>query len=236
MPITLPSSFNSREEPNSSDDYLWFIEILVKKAARTSGPVYTAGLVFRICSDSQAHTWPVSNPTPPGAWAWQPFNFDISPVEQTEEGDLPSVQLSVDNTGRVLMPTLHSGDTLEGNPVTMYLVPRSALSIAYPNHQYQKFEFQIASVSADSESITFRLERANFFSRQAPQDRYVARRCRWQFGSDNCGYIINSLAAYTACKKTIADCTLRGADHESRGLAVVHPGRFGGFPGIPKQQ
>ena len=232
MPITLPSSFNSREEPNSSDDYLWLIEVLLKKAQRDAGPVYTAGLCFRICNDSQAHTWPVGYVT---TQVWQPFNFDISPIEQTREGDLPSIQLSVDNTGRVLMPILHSGDALEGNPVTIYMVPRSGIGIAAPTHQYQKFEFQIAGVSADSESVTFKLERANFFARQAPQDRYVARRCRWQFGSDNCGYIINTGAAYTACNKTITDCTIRGADHLSRGLAVVHPGRFGGFPGIPKQ-
>jgi len=233
MPITLPSSFDDRELPNSSDDYLWFIEVLISKASRNPAGTVLAGIAFRMCNDTQVHTWPVSNPT---AQSWQPFNFDISPMEETSEGDLPTVQLSVDNTGRVLMPTLHAGDALEGNPVTMYLVPRSALATAYTYHQFQKFEFTIASAPADSESVTLKLERANFYPRRAPQERFGASRCRWQLGDrGTCGYVINQFAAFTTCNKTIVNCAARGEDHAARGLPVLHPGRFGGFPGIPKQ-
>ena len=69
-----------------------------------------------------------------------------------------------------------------------------------------------------------------------PQDRYVASRCRWEFGSGQCGYVVNAVAAYTTCPKTLSACIARGQDHAARGLPVLHPARFGGFPGIPRQR
>jgi phage-related protein len=95
--------------------------------------------------------------------------------------------------------------------------------------------FQIAGCSATDEAVQFRLERANFFTRQAPQDRYSAPRCRWEFGGLECGYVINEVAAFVTCPKTLDACIARGQDHASRGLPVLHPGRFGGFPGIAAQ-
>jgi len=233
MPIVLPNSFASREDANSSEDYVWLVEVLLKKSTRVTPTLFTDNIVLRVCSDVEVITWPVSNPT---AQTWSPFNFNISPITGNSEGDLPSLQLTVDNTGRVLMPTLHDGDALDGNAVVIYLVPRTALGIAYPSHEYQKWEFQIAGVQADDNQVTFKLERSNFFSKMCPQDRFVARRCRWAFGSTQCGYVINATAAYTTCEKTVTACRARGADHLARGLPVLHPGRYGGFPGIPKQQ
>lgn len=233
MPITLPSSFDDRELPHGTDDYIWLVEILVKKSTRVNPTTFTNNIVLRVCSDTNVITWPIDNPT---AQTWSPFNFQLSPIEATGEGDLPSVQLTVDNTGRMLMPTLHDGDAVEGNEVIIYLVPRSALLIAYPAHEYQQWKFTIASIAANSQQVSFNLERANFFAKMCPQDRFVARRCRWRFGSTQCGYVINASAAYTTCEKTVTDCILRGEDHLARGLPVIHPGRFGGFPGIPKRQ
>lgn len=235
MPLILPDSFADREAPNSADDYLWFVEVTLKLSQRLtiSPATYSEPLVLRVVNDTQVITWPVSNPT---TQTWSPFNFTISPIESNGEGDLPTLQLTVDNTGRVLMPTLHDGNALEGNPVSLYLVPRSGLSIEYPDHEFQQWDFQIASVSANDEQVSFKLERANFFAKVVPQDRFVARRCRWQFGSTECGYVINNTAAFTTCPKTLAACVDRGEDHLNRGLPVLHPGRFGGFPGIPKRQ
>lgn len=235
MPLVLPNAFDDAELPNGSEDYLWLVELTLQKSNRTGTDpaAFTAPIVMRVCSNSTPITWPASNPI---TQTWSPFAFAISPIETNSEGDLPVLQLQVDNTGRTLMSTLHNGVGLEGNPVTIYLVPRNALSIAYPNHEFQQWDFQIGNITADSERVTLRLERINFFAKTAPQDRFIARRCRWQFGSEQCGYVINSNAAYTTCEKTVAACKLRGEDHLARGLPVVHPARYGGFPGIPKQQ
>ena len=49
-------------------------------------------------------------------------------------------------------------------------------------------------------------------------------------------HIVNAVAAYTTCPKTLGACIARGQDHAARGLPVLHPARFGGFPGIPRQR
>jgi hypothetical protein len=72
----------------------------------------------------------------------------------------------------------------------------------------------------------------SFAPGQSPNDRDVASRCCWAFGSAECGYVINAAAAYTTCPKTLSACIARGQDHAARGLPVLHPARFGGFPGI----
>jgi phage-related protein len=134
------------------------------------------------------------------------------------------------------MRYMHEGEGLEGNYCKVWLVSESGLLLTHPNHEYQLWEFQVAGAYASNEAVTFRLERANFFSRTTPQDRFVAGRCRWEFGGRECGYVVNSAALYTTCPKTLAGCVARGADHANRGLPVLHPRRFGGFPGIPRQR
>lgn len=235
MPLVLPDSFDTAEQPNSGEDYLWLVELVLRKSVRvsTNPDQFTTGVVLRVCSNYEEVTWPLSNPE---TKTWSPFSFGISPVESSGEGDLPQVQLQVDNTGRLLMSQLHEGNALEGNRCTLYLVPRNALSIAYPDHEYQQFDFSVVRAVADAERATFTLAKLNFFTKKAPQDRFIARRCRWQFGGEECGYVINATAAYSTCEKTVAACKLRGEDHLARGLPVLHPERFGGFPGIPKRQ
>lgn len=233
MPITLPSSFLTEiEKPHGTQPLIWLVELEVARPAG-SGAVSTPGLILRLCNHRTAITWPASAPS---ATVWSPFSFTFSPIEQNGEGDLPQVELSIDNSTKVLMRYMHAGAGLEGNYCKIYLVPAGGLGIAYPNHEYQLWEMQIATAYANDEAISFRLERANFFARQSPQDRYVAGRCRWAFGSAECGYVINAAAAYTTCPKTLTGCVARGLDHETRGLPVLHPQRFGGFPGIPRQR
>lgn len=236
MPITLASQFTSsieRPHGNVADQLLWLIELQVAKAYR-SGATIVPSVVARFCSDSQAIKWPIG--TPNFLQEWYPINFTFNAIEQDQEGNLPQLDLSIDNTTRALMRVLHSGDGMEGNYCHIYLVPRSTLSIASPNHVFQVWKLDVAATFATDEAITFRLEKTNFFQKMVPQDRFHAERCRWSFGSPECGYVINNIAAYTTCPKTVAACKLRGQDHAARGLPVLHPRRFGGFPGIPTQR
>lgn len=233
MPITLPASFKSEiERPHGSNTIDWFIELQLTRPYK-SGEVVVPSTIIRITSRHTETAWPAGSPS---SETWHPWNFTFTPIEQNQEGDLPQLDLTVDNTTRTLMRYLHNGDGLEGNYATMFLVPANALAIAHPNHEFQRWDMQIAGAQATEDAVTFRLERANFFQRNAPQDRYIAARCRWEFGGTECGYVVNQVAAYTTCPKTIDACIARGADHASRGLPVLHPGRFGGFPGIPRQR
>jgi phage-related protein len=233
MPVTLPASFKSEiERPHGSNPLHWFVELQLTRPYRT-GLTVVPSTIFRVTNRHVETAWPAGSPN---SETWYPFNFTFTPIEQNQEGDLPQIDLSIDNVSRTLMRYLHNGDGMEGNYAKLILVPANGLDIAYPNHEFQQWDLQVAGAMASDEAVTFRLERANFFTRQSPQDRYVASRCRWEFGGPECGYIVNQVAAYTTCPKTMDGCIARGLDHASRGLPVLHPRRFGGFPGIPKQR
>lgn len=233
MPISLPASFKSEiERPRGTNPLVWLVELQLSRPY-LSGVTVVPSTIFRIAQWHAELAWPVGSPN---SETWYPFNFTFTPIEQNQEGDLPQLDLSVDNTTRTLMRYLHNGDGLEGNYCRIFLVPANGLAIAHPNHEYQRWDLQIAAAAATDEAVTFRLERANFFMRLSPQDRYVASRCRWEFGGPECGYVVNDVAAFTSCPKTLGACIQRGLDHQSRGLPVLHPGRFGGFPGIPRQR
>jgi phage-related protein len=188
-------------------------------------PALTAGV-----PDNNALTFTAQTTT------WEPFPFTFSPIEQTQEGDLSSIDLSVDNTARTLMRFLHDGHGLEGNRATLFLVYRNGLAITYPAHEFQRFDLEVQLAGATDEAVTFRLGMPNWFAIQSPSARYIPKKCRWQFGSPECGYVINEFAAFVRCSKLIDACVVRGDDMVARGLPAIHPGNFGGHPGIPTQR
>lgn len=233
MPIVLPDSFQTEiERPQGSKGLIWLLELELSKPYR-SGMTVVPQVLMRACTYHTEVAWPASSPA---METWQPYNFSFTAIEQSQEGDLPQLDVSVDNTSRTLMPFLHAGNGCEGNAARLFLVAENGLEIAYPDHEYQVWDLTVAGAVANDEAVTFRLERANFFNRMSPQDRFIASRCRFEYGSSECGYVINDVAAFPACPKTIEACDARGRDERVRGLPVLHPRRFGGFPGIPRQR
>jgi phage-related protein len=238
MPITLPQTFKDEiERPQQSNAMLWLLDLVVSR-----GDVLVPPVILRIYNGQSTLTWPLGTADtttgrlPAGARTWYPFPFAHSGFEQNQEGDLPQVELTIDNTSRFLMQYLHDGDGLEGNAATLFLVPSNSLGLTYPNHEFRHWELEVAGVIANEEAIGIRLERPNFLQRTSPGDRYIPSRCRWQFGGPQCGYVINGFAAFTRCPKTIAACIARGADMEERGLPEILPGNFGGHPGVSTQR
>lgn len=228
MPVILPASIEEHaERPHASSPWIWLLQLQISR-----GDVATPSVLLRTCSSDQPIEWPLSNPT---TQTWYPFPFSFSAIEQNQEGDLPQVQVSVDNSTRFLMPYLHSG-RLEGNAADLWLVPTPALGIAYPNHEYQRWTMRIASVQANSQAIALRLERPNFLARTSPTDRYIPKRCRHDFGSHRCGYVLNAFAAHDDCDKSLSACFERAGDMATRGLPPVLPGNYGGHPGIATQR
>jgi len=110
MPLVLPDAFDDAELPNGSEDYLWLVEVTLQKSNRTGTDpaAFTPPLVLRVCNNYEPIVWPVSNPLTQN---WSPYSFAISPIESSSEGDLPVLQLQIDNTGRDLMATLQDGVT-----------------------------------------------------------------------------------------------------------------------------
>jgi hypothetical protein len=228
VPIILPSTVEQQgERPHATQPWVWLLQLQVSK-----GDIATPSVLLRSSSLDVPLEWPASNPT---VQTWYPWPFTFSPIEQNQEGDLPQVQLSIDNSTRFLMPYLHNGK-IEGNQAVLMLVPTAALAIPYPDHEFLHWDLRVGGVQATSSAITLRLERPNFFARTSPTDRYIPKRCRWSFGSHQCGYVQNAFAAFTSCDKSLAACIERGDDMTLRGLPPVLPGNYGGHPGIASRR
>lgn len=230
MPITIPQTFiDEGERPQQDQTWIWLLQIQAELFDGSNTPV-----LFRFTNYKEELVWPIGvTPTQ----TWYPFPFEFSGIETSGEGNLPQLEMAVDNSTRLLMDLLHEQHGFEGNPAVLHLVNEAGKDIASPNEEGLTWNFTIVASSATDESVALRFETKNWFEVKTPADRFTAARCRWQFGDPaTCGYIINSGAAFTDCNKTVSDCILRGQDEASRGLPVLHPRRFGGFPGIPRQR
>lgn len=232
MPVNLPLLMQQAGEvPQQAQPWIWLCELEVVRRSATLPAV-----LLRMTSSDQVVEWPPAATAPPRL-SWYPMAFGHSEIDSSQQGDLPSVDLTIDNTARTLMRYLHSGDGFEGNRATLFLVHGSSItSPAYPAHQYQRWDFVIAAASATDAAVVLRLEQPNLFEDRLPADRFVAQRCRWRFGGPECGYPITPAAAFTTCDKSLLACIARGADEADRRLPVLHPRRYGGFPGIPVQR
>lgn len=229
MAIILPQTLQTEgERPQGQTPWLWLLELEVYR-----GDDVIPSVLLRITDAEQPLQWPLSDPD---TTTWYPFPFTHSPIEQDQEGNLPQLTVSIDNTSRMLMRFLHDGDGFEGNRATLFLVPEAALGIAYPNHEFLRYDLVVADASATDDAISLRLALPNFFNRTSPTDRYIPERCRWDYGSGQCGYVLNAFAAFASCTKTLAACIERGGDLVARGLPAVLPGNYGGHPGISTQR
>lgn len=227
--IVLPNSLKSEsEKPHGEAAWIWCWELEAKAWDGVTNPT-----LFRFTSWHEDLVWPVSDPT---AKTWYPFPFAASPIEQSSDGSLPQIDLAIDNSTRMAMRYLHESAGMIGNRATAFLIQASGKDIAYPNHEFLRFDFTITGASANDQVVTLRLELPNLLDRKTPEDRFVAGKCRWEHGGPECGYRINTVAAFQTCGKRYSDCQAHGVDEAARNIPVLHPMRFGGFLGIPVQR
>lgn len=227
--ITLPNAFKGFiEQPHQTSPWVWLWEFVLDKATPPTSPNWCA-----ITPYTQDVTWtaPARDGYASAPVTFSAFNMRHSEIETSGEGNLPSMEVSLDNTARFLMPILEQVD-IEGNRATLWLL-NAATVVSIPT-AYIEWNFEIVSARANRQAVTLQLEMPNFFERRVPNDTYDATRCRWlKFGGPECGYVINTSAAFSTCNRTLDECVLRGEDEAIRGIPVLHPLRFGGYPGIP---
>ena len=220
MPQTVPSSFVTEiEKVHQTSPFKWLWEIVADDPEPPTAPTW-----FRLVAHEANVVW--------NSKTFYAYNLKHSPLVWSSDGDLPTMRLVVSNVARLLMPYLETGDGFQGRRATAYVVNTGNLGAS----EVMQFDFQIATATATRDACEFRLRLPNFFDKLVPVDRYNAERCRWGFGGVECGYIINAIAAYQTCGKTLYDCINRGLDEAARNLPVLHPIRFGGFAGVPVQR
>lgn len=167
-----------------------------------------------------------------------PYPMKMSAITESGEGDLPQMQVQLSNTTRSLA---HYFETVPEDEGIVGSIARAWLVNVSDETRVSTFEFEVAGATLTDEAITLRMEMPNFFKRRVPQDRFNQQRCRHRFGTGTaerpspCQYIVNASSGFTDCGKTFDECVARGDDEASRGLTRLHPMRFGGFLGIPRQ-
>lgn len=222
MPTSLPPELlegTQAAAPAAPFLWLWQMFLDVQPAPGTS-------LVLRVV----ANTAPVVI----GTTTFYPFPLTQSAVEQRGDGELPQMQLTLDNRTRWLSPYLDAGDGFLGREVQCWVVNGAALPSSLAG-QFG-FTFHVAAAEADADAVTFRLEMPNTFSIRVPHRVILADLCQWAYGSAECGYIVNDVAGFTDCPKTVDACIERGEDERARRLPVRHPDRYGAFLGVSRSR
>jgi phage-related protein len=188
---------------------------------------YTAVLneVFSLTNHPSALTY--------ASVSYKPFPFSVGVMESDDSGSLHAVELSLSNVTRDLSPYLQKADNLLGKDVTIRLVNVDHLTTAADT---LATTYRVAGATMTRSTIGLRLETSDLHRLQYPEETFMRDRCRWLYGSAECGYVITGEGGVlTECNKTLADCTERGTEEGTRGRPIRHPSRFGGFPGLPRK-
>ena len=163
---------------------------------------------------------------------YSPAPIIHSDIEDTADGSLPTMTFTVGNAGPMIANTVDGADGFVGLPMTIKLV--SVLDLDNPEAAIEQ-SGEVVSASVTTDGIAFKVSSFNLYQLQFPPFIYSRRRCRWIYGSPECGMNINAAGiGFTSCPRTLTACEERGDDEVARSLPRRHPARFGGWPGIPR--
>ncbi len=214
------------EKSHQTAPWIWLLRLEATTIAEGLPPV-----LIPITTYTAEVTWP---PTGPTAQQYYPFAFQFERIDEGGKGELPQIDVVFDNSTRVLMDMAHQCGGFEGATVKLVLVHEASLATL---SERMEWEFEVLSSSATEKVFTLRLGLHNYFLMKSPHARFIANRCRYlRYGGEECGYVVNEVAAFTSCDRTLAACRARGDDEVARNLPRLHPLRYGGFPGIAAQR
>ena len=164
---------------------------------------------FRFCSDNSDVTF--------SGQTYTAFPFDLEPVESSSKGEIPSISLRVSNVTQLVHSYLEQLNGAVGSTVKVRVVNAAYLS---ENYAELEMDFSVQSVSATDEWLTFSLGAENPLRRRFPPHRYIAKHCKWNFKSIECGYS----GVSTTCDRSWEQCNTRG-----------NTKRFGGYVGLSEK-
>ena len=222
-PLT-SSGFNSAEHLNQLEaeaPWIWLYELQTtddppKRYRMTN---FTESVEFGMNSSGQPLTY---SPTP----------IIHSDVEEGSDGSLPTITITVGHAGPIVASTVDAANGFVGQPIRIMLV--SSLDLSASKAVIRQ-DGEVVAASITPRGIAFRISAFNLYQLQFPPYIFARRRCRWIFGSAECGYNTDAVGAgFSVCEKTLDACRARGDDEVSLGLPRQHPARFGGWPGIPR--
>lgn len=166
---------------------------------------------------------------------YYPFPIAHSTVKEDAEGNLPVMTVTVSSVSREIISTLESYRGLVGQPFRIILTHELALVAGTALAQH---DFKILGTTASATAVSAKLGDVSLYDVSIPGTRMLKHYCRHQYRGGACGYSVDEADAnyLSSCDKTLDGpngCTFHGASETSASVPVIHPERFGGFPGIP---
>jgi hypothetical protein len=166
--------------------------------------------------------------------AYYPAPITNQGIEQTSEADIGGVDVLIGNASLEVAEILEASDGLIGQQVRITLIPKGLLGdpTAAISH-----EADIVGMSMSGGGIRLRLGARNAYQSGFPPFRYTRRRCRWLFGSVECGVNLDTSDGFSLSEcpgYTLQACREVGDAEVAAGRDRLHPERFGGYPAIPK--
>jgi len=207
-----------------SAPYWWFVEIEI--------PI--VGQVIRMVNNTKAVTYLTDQAAQPIEWS--PGNFQVENLKADAEGNISSIAISVQNVTREIQAWLEHFAGLQGSPVRLILASQAELAVEAPIIDYRG---EILFSSSTAEVVTFEVGQFNLQRRFFPAKRIQRDFCRHAYAGVRCGYAVPMTSAnyLPTCDKTkdgVNGCTVHGLSEQDEGLTVLHPRRFGGFPGLTR--
>ena len=166
---------------------------------------------------------------------YYPYPMTVPTVPEEQGTVLAQLELTVYQIDSMLTDRLYAGEVV-GQRCIARLVHLDHLT----ETDIIEHETAIlgAEVMRESRSVTFTLGQASWLNKLVGR-RFLRLRCHHVFGSSSCGYDTARSGALSTCSRLYSDgsngCVEHGDEEESLGLFRLHPARFGGFPGLPRQ-
>lgn len=168
--------------------------------------------------------------------AYYPAPITHAGIEATSEGDLPQVEVTIGNASLEVAAILEASDGLIGQQIRVTVAAKTLLA----DTSAAIFEeADIVSASMSSDTLTIRASARNAFRSAFPPFRYTRRKCRWLYGSTECGVDLDQTDGFTLTEcpgYTLSACVAVGDAEVAAGRPRLHPERGGFFPAIPRSR
>lgn len=201
MPIPISTAAIREKNKVASDGvFLLLLEVTYDAA---EDPV-------RLCWNNEDIIW--NNCT------WKACPFELGELSETKEAEIPSVDLTVLDIERRLIPYLEDYAGGVGASVCIRIVNSNLLDeIAMREELFDIMEVSVTG----GHRVSFKLGAENISEHRSPRGRFLKNHCRYKvFKGSHCGYA----GEETECNRTYTRCNELG-----------NGPRFGGFPGVGQQ-
>ena len=142
------------------------------------------------------------------------FNFELDLNKISNNGEIPSLKLSVSNQEQTLTTYLEELSGMVGSSVKIIIINEGEPSSSYVELEQS---WDVVQTSVDESMVIFQLSLPNLLMVRYPLTRFISTHCSHTYREIECGYV----GVLPTCKRTLDDCRV----HENTA-------RYGGYPGL----